>query len=251
MIINLKHSASIEQFLAHEMSHFEREAFQKELRSNQGLADEFSLSQTIDKALSFDDIIDLRKKLISSIEAGKSVQETPKVVTMKPRRWWYAAASVIVLMGLAATLYFQTGRSVSNDDLFVQYYSSDNVLDQTRGDENIVEAIIKYQQKDFQSASKLFKRIIEKDNTNMAVWFYYGISNIETNNVNNSIQAFNTIINQKDNLYIEHAEWYLGLCYLKSNLKDKAIDQFVSVASNPDNIHQQEARDILERLQLK
>jgi tetratricopeptide (TPR) repeat protein len=154
-------------------------------------------------------------------------------------------------MGLAATLYFQTGRSVSNDDLFVQYYSSDNVLDQTRGDENIVEAIIKYQQKDFQSASKLFKRIIEKDNTNMAVWFYYGISNIETNNVNNSIQAFNTIINQKDNLYIEHAEWYLGLCYLKSNLKDKAIDQFVSVASNPDNIHQQEARDILERLQLK
>jgi tetratricopeptide (TPR) repeat protein len=83
------------------------------------------------------------------------------------------------------------------------------------------------------------------------VWFYYGISNIETKNYDNSIKAFTTIINQNDNLYIEHAEWYLGLCYLKNNQKDKAIDQFVVVASNPDNFHRQEAKNILEKLQLK
>jgi len=124
-------------------------------------------------------------------------------------------------------------------------------LDQTRGDQNIVEAIIKFQEKDFASASVLFKSILDKDNSNIAVWFYYGISNIETKNYDNSIKAFNTIIKQNDNLYIEHAEWFLGLCYLKNNQKDKAIDQFVVVASNPDNFHRQEAKNILEKLQLK
>jgi tetratricopeptide (TPR) repeat protein len=114
-----------------------------------------------------------------------------------------------------------------------------------------VKAVIKFQQKDFRSASVLFKSILDKDNSNIAVWFYYGISNIETHNYNDAIKAFNTIIKQNDNLYIEHAEWYLGLCYLKNNQKDKAMDQFAVVASNPDNFHQQEAKNILEKLQTK
>jgi lipopolysaccharide biosynthesis regulator YciM len=145
----------------------------------------------------------------------------------------------------------QTPRNSTNDSLFTQYYNSENIVDQTRGEQNIVEAVIKFQQKDFKTASVLFKSILDKDKSNIAVWFYYGISNIETRNFENSIKAFNTIIEQNDNLYIEHAEWYLGLCYLKDNQKNKAIDQFVVVASNPDNFHHQEAKNILEKLQLK
>ena len=96
-----------------------------------------------------------------------------------------------------------------------------------------------------------FKKIIDKDASNIAVKFYYGISNIEIHNYANAITAFNEIIRQNDNLYIEHAEWYLGLCYLKSNQKDKALDQFLAVASNPDNYHQKEARAILDKMQNK
>jgi len=124
-------------------------------------------------------------------------------------------------------------------------------VDQTRGDQNIVEAVIKFQQKDFRTSAVLFKSILKKDQSNIAVWFYYGISNIEIQNYDNAIKAFNTIIEQNDNLYIEHAEWYKGLCYLKNNQKDKAIEQFNVVASNPDNFHQQEAKNILEKLKLK
>jgi tetratricopeptide (TPR) repeat protein len=198
-----------------------------------------------------DDIIELRQKLIAAIHANRTVKEEVPVVRMHTRKWWYAAASLVALAAIAATLYLQVPRTVSNDKLFTEYYTSENIVDQTRGDQNIVEAVIKFQQKDFATASQLFKSILDKDNTNIAVWFYYGISNIETKNYDNSIKAFTTIINQNDNLYIEHAEWYLGLCYLKNNQKDKAIDQFVVVASNPDNFHRQEAKNILEKLQLK
>jgi tetratricopeptide (TPR) repeat protein len=245
----LKHSATIEQYLANEMAPPERAAFRKELQESQELADELKFSQTIDSALIRDDIIELRRKLIAAINAGRAVKEEVPVVRMNTRKWWYAAASVLALCAVAATLYLQTPRTVSNDSLFSQYYNSENIIDQTRGDQNIVEAVIKFQQKDFKTASVLFKSILDKDNSNIALWFYYGISNIETQNFENSIKAFKTIIEQNDNLYVEHAEWYLGLCYLKSNQKQKAIDQFGVVAANPDNFHHKEAKDILDKMQ--
>ena len=250
MTTNFKHSASIEQYLANEMTATERNAFKKELSSNPGLAEELKLSQLIDSAIEREDIIDLRSKLIAVINANRATRTEVPVVRMYTRKWWYAAASLLVLCAVAATLYLQTSRKVSNDALFSQYYNSENIVDQTRGDQNILEAVIKFQQKDFATASVLFKNILDKDNSNIAVWFYYGISNIETKNYGNSIKAFNTIIKQNDNLYIEHAEWYLGLCYLKNNQKEKAIDQFMLVASNPDNFHRLEAKNILEKLQL-
>ena len=251
MKTKFKHSVTIEQYIANEMVSSERTAFKKELISNPELAEELKLSQNIDLALLRDDILDLRQKLIAAINASRVVKAEVPVVRIYTRKWWYAAASLLALVAVAATLYLQTPHRISNDSLFSQYYNSENIIDQTRGDQNIVEAVMKFQQKDFASASQLFKSILDKDNTNIAVWFYYGISNIETKNYDNSIKAFATIIKQNDNLYIEHAEWYLGLCYLKNNQKDKAIDQFVVVASNPDNFHRQEAKNILEKLPLK
>ena len=251
MTNHFKHSATVEQYLANEMAPSEKAAFKKELRSNPDLAAELKLSQTIDSALMRDDIIELRRKLISAIDAGRVVKDEVPVVHLHTRRWWYAAASLVAIFAVASTLYLQTSRNISADSLFNDYYTVENIVDQTRSDQNIVEAIIKFQQKDFGAASALFKSILDKDNSNIAVWFYYGIANIETRNFDNSIKAFNTIIKQNDNLYIEHAEWYLGLCYLKNNQKDKAVDQFIVVASNPDNFHRQEAKDILDKLQIK
>jgi hypothetical protein len=250
MTNNFMHSASIEQYLANEMAPSERAAFNKELRSNPELAKELKLSQSIDSAIASDDVIDLRQKVIAAINADRAVNPEVKVIRMNARKWWYAAASLFILCAFAATLYLQTNRNFSNDALFNQYYNADNIVDQTRGDQKIVEAVIRFQQKDYKAASVLFKSILDKDDTNIAVWFYYGISNIETKDYANSIKAFSTIIKQNDNLYIEHADWFLGLCYLKNNQKNKALDQFRVVASNPDNFHNQEAKNILGKLQL-
>ena len=182
MTTNLKYSASIEQFLAHEMAPDERKAFEKELRINPDLVDELKLSKHIDSALEREDIIDLRQKLIAVINANRVVKTEASVVRLHTRKWWYAAASLLLLCTVAATLYLQTPRSVSGDALFTEFYSSDNIVDQTRGDQNLVEAVLKFQQKDFTSSAILFKKIIDKDASNIAVKFYYGISNIEIRN---------------------------------------------------------------------
>jgi tetratricopeptide (TPR) repeat protein len=182
-------------------------------------------------------------------EAQKEANTQKNVIKMHPRRWYWAAASVVAVLAIGATLLFSVPSHTSNDALFKQYYSSENILDVTRsGDANLVEAIMKFQEKDFKTAAWMFGKILAKDESNMAVWFYYGISSIETQNYETANNAFTRIINDKQNLYIEHAEWYLSLCYLKSNQTDKAVDQLNKIAKDENNYHQQEALTLLNKI---
>ncbi|NVO20051.1 MAG: tetratricopeptide repeat protein [Bacteroidetes bacterium] len=246
---SFKHSASIEQFLSGEMLPAERLSFEREVARNPELAGELNLSRTIDEALRRDDIIDFRKKLLVAFKDNKKApQETP-VIQLNIRRLWYAAASFLLLAGLGATLYFSVPRGNPNDTIFKEYYSADNLVDVTRaGDVNIVEAVIKFQEKDYVMAAKLFHNIVERDNGNIACWFYYGISSIENENYDQAEKAFNYIITNDQNLYVEHAQWYLGLCFLKHNQVKKATEQFKSIAADPDNYHQKDAIRILRKL---
>jgi len=231
------------------MGHAERENFEKEVNSNPELAGELKLSRNIDAALRRDDIIDFRKKLVAAHMESKKVHHEVPVVRMHVKKFWYAAASLILLAAIGSTLYFSVPRGNSTDTLFNEYYSADNLVDVTRaGDANIVEAVIKFQGKDYPMAARLFDNILQKDNGNIACWFYYGISCIETENYAKAEKAFNHIISDDQNLYIEHAEWYLGLTFLKNNQVSKAKAQFEKIASNPDNFHRKDAKNLLQKL---
>ena len=135
----------------------------------------------------------------------------------------------------------------SNIDLFSQYYNSSNIFDQTRGGTQ-VEAISKFQEHDYKGAASLFKSLIDNDPNNMSLRFYYGIANIEISDYNTAISVFKYIINQNDNLYIEHAEWYLGLCYLKANNIDEAMYQFMQISQDSTNYHNENAKSIMNKI---
>lgn len=194
------------------------------------------------KKFGFDDVICKpyhKVDFVNSIENIKGV--TP--VHRTNLQWLYLSALLILLISVSSIIYFQPHK-----DIFKEYYTSENIMDQTRGDGDIVDGVIKFHNKDYKSATQYFSKIIQKDSSNITIWFYYGISNIEIRDFNKAIESFNYIINENDNLYIEHAEWYLALCYLKNNQKDKAIDQFTKISKNFDNYHQNEAIKILKEL---
>ena len=246
---SFKHSASIEQFLSGEMSPAERAGFERQVSSNPELEGELNLSRSIDAALTREDIIDFRKKLLITYRENKRVQREVPVVHLYAKKFWYAAASLVLLAALGSTLYFSVPRGNSSDSLFKEYYSANNLVDVTRaGDANIVEAVIKFQEKDYKMAARLFNNILNKDNNNIACWFYYGISSIETENYAKAETAFNHIVSDNQNLYVEHAQWYLGLCFLKDNQISKAKAQFEKIAADPDNYHHLNAANLLKKL---
>jgi tetratricopeptide (TPR) repeat protein len=171
------------------------------------------------------------------------------IVRLLVKKYWYAAASVLLIAGLSATLYFNLPVGKSNESLFRQYYSANDLIDVTRtGDATIVEAAIKFQERNYVLSSELFRSILDKDQKNMACWFYYGISSIETGNLKEAEKAFTVIINDNQSLYVEQAEWYLALNFIKSNKLDKASELLKSISANPENKHQKDAARLLEKL---
>lgn len=249
MTRKLKYSRYIERFLSGEMNEDELRWFSKELQSSSELSTELKLDKDLDVILQDEDAIELRRKLMSLMNEKKQYN-APKIIKLQPRKWQLAAAAAIaVLMITGGAILFTQQRSYTPEKLFSMYYDSDRTIELTRsGNANIVEAVLKFQQKDFQGASLLFAEILDRDSSNMAVWFYNGISYIETDRIDDAIKSFRYIVNDKKNLYVEHAEWYLGLCYLKNAQIDFAVNQFSNIAADPNNYHKLEAVKVLEKL---
>jgi len=250
MTKKLKYSQMIERFIAGEMNEDELRWFGKELQTNAELSGELKLDKDLDNILLDEDVVEFRRKLISVFNESKQNEAAPKVVRMQPRRWQLAAAAAIAVLVIAGGAILLTQqRSYTAEKLFSMYYDSNRTIELTRsGNANIVEAILKFQQKDYQGASLLFAEILDKDSSNIAVWFYNGISYIETNRIEDAVKAFKYIVEDKNNLYVEHAEWYLGLCYLKNEQIDFAVEQFRKIAADQKNYHHKEADKILEKL---
>ena len=129
---NFKYSASVEQYLSNEMVQSEKQLFERETASNPGLAQELKFSRTIDDALRQDDIIDLRMKLLSAYRENRKEKAEVPVVRMQFRKVWYAAASIIILAAIGSTILFRSMGTDSNERLFKQYYSPENLINVTR-----------------------------------------------------------------------------------------------------------------------
>ncbi|MEI6748269.1 MAG: tetratricopeptide repeat protein [Bacteroidales bacterium] len=252
MIKKCLYSETIEKYLSDEMSAEEVKRFNSDLLTNKILAKEFQLEKELTVILKQDDIIDFRKKLLKTYHEGASKSKAGVIVALSSKKWYMAAASLAFLMMVGGMLLFTMPGNYSNEALFRKYYTTDNVINVARsGNVNIVEAVIKFQEKDYSAATKLFSVILKSDNINTAAWFYNGIACIETRQYQEAIKSFNHIVANKDSYYIEHAEWYLGLCYLVNNENDRAMSSFQKIASEKRNVHKADAQMILTKLQKK
>ena len=252
MIKNLRYTEIIDRFQSGEMSAEEVKRFNSDLLANKALAREIKLEQDLDIILRQDKIIDFRKKLLNSYYLGKGKKKAVTIVALGRQKWYMAAASIVFLMVMGGILLLTMPKNYSNDDLFTKYYSTENVLDVARSaDANIVEAIIKFQEKDYKAATHLFSIILQSETDNTAAWFYNGIACIETEQFDSAIKSFQHIIAANNSFYIEHAKWYLGLCFLKNNETSKAIAEFQNIASESKNYHKVDAQHLLVKLQKK
>jgi hypothetical protein len=50
------------------------------------------------------------------------------------------------------------------------------------------------------------------------------------------------VIEHNDNLYLEDAAWYLGLCYMMTDETDKAVKQFRAISASGSRYSKKAAR---------
>ena len=223
------YTETIDKYLSGELRGQELKAFEEMLKTNQQLREELKLERDLDQIILDEDTIGFRKEVIGVREEMKQQENRPKRF-QKPfqlitGKWYLMAASVLILVGIFAYLYFLQNRQISNEKLFARYYSKyPSEIAERSGDdvsnEPFVMGMNEYGKNNFEGAIRYLNLTINADSSNNIARLYIGISYMETNKYDIAILNFKRIISKPGNMFAGQAKWYLALTYLKTNNAD-------------------------------
>jgi TolA-binding protein len=235
----------IERYNAGEMSESETQWFLKEIEGNQKLRDEVELRKKTDQILKNRDVISLRSKL-----AGIENKRRATVIHHKRKPYLSYAAIIGGVLVIGSIAVF-SGGNLSTEKIMQEYYVPyDPPTSQRSGasgtDGDFTMALEFYNTRDYAKAAALFSKVLES-RPDMQVELLYGVSNFEEKKYPEAKQSFGKVIDDKNNLYIDQAQWYLALCYLNTSESEKAKQLFKAI-SKEDGIYKKEAGKILRGL---
>lgn len=156
------------------------------------------------------------------------------------------AASIAIFLLVGASFLFNITNSVSNEDIFNQYYSAENSILTVRSFESadfspVNEGMKYFDQQKYENAINAF----DLASDNVVAKLYSGFSYMELKQYDQAIVEFKEIIKQKDNLFIDQAEWNLGLCYIITNNTGQAKEVLTQI-TNSNTIYNIRAQQLLE-----
>ena len=241
----------IQKYLDNDLSDRDMKRFEADLEVSSKLQDDLVLYREIDEALADTEVLSFREQLTDLRREKQKSGGTGKSHIRFTKPWHYAATAAIALMlaiGLASVL----DRPMNNKDLLKKYYKPYEVALINRSDNSTLDLMLKnaeilYQRGDFEQAAVYFEMVLEEQPDLAGTNLYAGISYYELERYNDAQNSLNKVIEHNDNLYIEQAEWYLGLCFLALNENERARRQFARIASgNSDKAA--DARKLLRRI---
>ncbi len=248
----LNYQAFIDKFLNGEMEGEELQWFRGEMEVNPRLSEEVRLQQEVSEAILDDDVMALRDQMNRLFDSDRrTLKKKPERVYSQGMIKYAAASLVAVLIAVASAVYFY-GNQPAAEDLFSMHYETyDGVMNVRSGDteldELMVNAMLQYENREFGSAIVLFEEVLENDPDNIASKFYAGISYMETGQFAKALGSLEDVVEHGDNLFVENAEWYKGLCYVKLEENEKAREYFTRIKDG-DGYYSNRAASILESL---
>ncbi len=252
----------IQKYLDHDLSDKDMKRFEADLETSPELQADLGLHQEINEALADTEVLSFRDQLTDLRKETKKDGKNAKAPIRFNKPWHYAASAAIALIlaiGLASVL----DRPLSNKDLLKKYYKPYEVALMNRSlnenltaEENMMvetyltKASLFYQEGDFENAIEHFELFLENQPNDAGAQLYLGISFYEEDRYHDAEASLTKVVDHQDNLYVDKAEWYLGLCYLALNENDRARRKFAGLASgNSDKA--EEAKKLLRKIKVR
>ena len=240
----------IEKYIDGELEGKELLKFKQLLSTNPDIKRDYELSMEINNSIVEDDVMALRDTMQYMYEDESAVKRIPTVFTK--RRFYYAAASAALLIaagGLAQQLF---NPNMDSTAVYDKYYKPYDVTvtyrsGNTEVDRLLLNALERYEEKDYEHALVLFEEILTNRSNDMAINLYSGISYMEEEKYQKATKSFNNIISDKDNLFIEQARWYLSMCYLKTDKVNKA-EEVLNEIIEEEGYYKEQAIKVLKDL---
>ncbi len=189
--------------------------------------------------------------------AKKDAQDYPRpVVNMESKRrhvQWMAAALLIGLLGFLARGMFTSQLSMQSQlaiHLSETYPGPQNVRSITIDNEReklLAQSFELYEAGSFTKAGGNFRELIKSGDTDLRVYFYYGLSSLyqEQSNLEDAVHYLERVAQSQSN-YKQQASWLLSLAYAKNQQADKARELWNAIARDSGHYKQAEAAKLLK-----
>lgn len=225
--------------------------FQSRIKTDARFAREVKLRKEIYSTIGNDNKMALLKTL-NNIRIKKSNRILKINIFSKQLQAF--AASIIVLIIVGAALlsnHIIDSSQLSNIEIYNSYLVEEGSLLSTRSDVSKSNTLVKtgislYNDRKYSEVITLFNSYPE----NIIARLYTGFSYMKLEQFNMAEKQFKYIINHSDNIFIDQAEWNLGLSYLANNKTKQASIIFAKIATE-DGAYNAPAKDIIKELKNK
>jgi tetratricopeptide (TPR) repeat protein len=252
----MNYSMYVDRYLDGVMSLDEQFWFEKELQHDTNLQEEVKLQRDLQKMLAEKEVLELESELDVIYERAYHPWKTTfssvsKNIKDSLTKYSVIAASIAVI--IIVSVSFLGNRGSSNADIYNAHYQPAEINMSFRAiaeevNSDLRTAMTLYENKEYAEAIGLFEKVLAEDNSRIGLNLYSGISHMEIEEYAEANQSFKKVIDHKANAFIESAEWYLGLCYLKTNENEKAAAVFGGIVER-DGYFKKDARKIIKKLQ--
>ena len=224
--------------------------FKSELNDNTDLIAEVKLRNQINESIAEFEIFNLRKELTAAKESADIKKINMIIPETKSEKWRFLRRSVavlVILLGIAGVL---RNSFVSTENTYEHYFVTPAWSPERSVSNEITllqKANIAYVNAEYFKVVKILDELSSTGNESAVFDFYKAASFQEMNKYNEAILEYTRVINQGDNLFIEEAEWYRSLCYLKLKNYEKSRTELLAVIERKGH-YQNDAKAIMRRL---
>jgi tetratricopeptide (TPR) repeat protein len=224
-----------ERYVLGDLNPGEKEQFEHEMNLRPELKKQVDLLNGISAAILDQDLIEFRT-MVKEESAEYKVSRKGQRVRRLLVRASFAAATIVLVAATFFVLSVQGNKAASSVKVFSEFYNpySSGLVSRSsseNGDELYSQAIRQYGAMLYKSASASFEEILAKNPDNNGALFFSGMTYMELKDYKKAALRFNTVLINGNSLYVQQAEWYMGLSLLAVNDRKNALLHFRNLAT--------------------
>jgi len=242
----------IDKYINNELrgSHLKR--FENSLYRDPELMEEYKLQKEVNNALKENEVMSLRAQLNEINVKSQNLSRNSLFTVLQKSRKWIAAASVFLLLAIGGIGYYYLDNPPTKEEIFNEYYKPYEATVSYRSAESelnslLTQAFKAYKNEKFSKALGLFQQVL-RQREDVAARMYSGISYIEIDELNKANKSFRKVVNNKDNLFVDQAKWYMSICYVGIGDLDKAKHLLVDLQTTSE-YYSSKSKEIIEKLE--
>jgi len=240
----------IDKYITGKLEDTELWEFRVKLEQDAELAQEVALRKDIYNAISNKEKMELLQTL-NSLETNSRTRRFRINIYSSKVQAIAASITVLMIIGAGFLSNYIGSNNTSNLNIYTEYFVDEGSLLATRSNAETSNALVKtgikfYNNGKYQQAISLFESYPE----NIIARLYSGFSYMNLKKFDLAESQFKYILNQGDNIFIDQAEWNLGLSYLGDNQTEQATKIFTKIAEG-NGAYSAQANNITKKLKNK